>query len=105
MPLEIKMKYQSVTLAMDIMFVNKIPFLLTVSHGLHFGTAENLPNRQVQTIKAALKTVIALYAHRGFKIRSINAGPEFEPLQAQLPSQVFNFCAKNKHVPEIEHYV
>jgi hypothetical protein len=54
-PLKIKMKYQSVTLAMDIMFVNKIPFLFTVSHGLHFGTAENLPNHQVQTIKVALK--------------------------------------------------
>jgi hypothetical protein len=26
-------------------------------------------------------------------------------LQAQLPSQVFNFCAQNEHVLEIEHYI
>jgi hypothetical protein len=67
-PLEIKKKYQLITLAMDIMFVNKIPFLLTISHGLHFGTAENMPSRQVQTVTAALKNIIALYACREFKI-------------------------------------
>jgi hypothetical protein len=66
---------------------------------------KNVPNRQVPTVVAAFKHIIALYARRGFKIRAINADPEFEPLQAELPSQVFNFCAQNKHVPEIERYV
>jgi hypothetical protein len=45
----IKEKYQFVMLVMDIMFVNKIPFLLTISCGLHFGTAKNLSNQQVMT--------------------------------------------------------
>jgi hypothetical protein len=40
LPMEIKEKNQFVTLAMDVMFVNKIPFLHTISHGSHFGTAE-----------------------------------------------------------------
>jgi hypothetical protein len=35
-------RYQSVVLGMDIMFVNAIPFLLTISRGLRFGTLENL---------------------------------------------------------------
>jgi hypothetical protein len=37
-PPAIKQKYQNVTLYIDIMFVNKIPFLLTISRRLHFGT-------------------------------------------------------------------
>jgi hypothetical protein len=41
-PMEIKKNYKFMMLAMDIMFVNKIPFLLTISHGLHFGIAENM---------------------------------------------------------------
>jgi hypothetical protein len=44
------------------------------------------------TVTTALKCVIALYACHGFKIRAINANPEFEPLQVELLSQVFNFC-------------
>jgi hypothetical protein len=46
-PMLIKEKYRFVMLAMDIMFVNKISFLLTISHGLHFATAKNSSNQQV----------------------------------------------------------
>jgi hypothetical protein len=98
-------KYRFLILAMDIMFVNKIPFLLTISRGLHFGTAKNLSNRQVMTVSTALKCVIALYAHCGFKICAINPDPEFEPLQEELPCQVFNFCTQNEHIPEIKCFV
>ena len=36
--------YHSVTLCMDNMFVNKMPFLVTISHNIKFGTAELLLN-------------------------------------------------------------
>jgi hypothetical protein len=48
---------------------------------------------------------IKLYVHHGFKICTINADPQFKPLWEKLPDQVFNFCAQDKHIPEIEHYV
>ena len=41
-PPAIKQKYQNVLLCIDLMFVNKIPFLLTIPRGLHFGTVVNL---------------------------------------------------------------
>jgi hypothetical protein len=31
-------------MAVDIMFVNKIPFLVTYGQGVRFGTIENLKN-------------------------------------------------------------
>jgi hypothetical protein len=43
-PPSILERFQKVVLAIDIMFVNKLPFLITVSRGLHFGTVESLPN-------------------------------------------------------------
>jgi hypothetical protein len=43
-PLSILERYQHTVLAIDIMFVNKIPFLITISWGLHTGTIENLAN-------------------------------------------------------------
>jgi len=63
------------------MFVNKIPFLITISRCIKFGTAERLINRQISTIKRAIQTTIAQYHSRGFRVATILADPEFESLQ------------------------
>jgi hypothetical protein len=39
-----------ITIAIDIMFVNKIPFLITLSREIKFTTVESIPNRQVTRI-------------------------------------------------------
>jgi hypothetical protein len=59
-PPSILARYQKI-IAVDIMFVNKIPFLITTSRGLHFGTVENLPNRQVPTVVSGLTRVLQVY--------------------------------------------
>ena len=81
-------RHQQVTLAMDIMFVNKIPFLLmTVSRCLHIRTRENIANRQVPNVANAVKCMLQLYHQSGFPVTTILANPEFGPLQAgTLPS-------------------
>ena len=43
------------------MFVNKLPFLITVSRGLRFGTVEFLTNRQIPTVTAAFHQVVQTY--------------------------------------------
>ena len=70
--------HQSVTLNIDIMFVNKVPFLITISSNLKFGTVEALLNCQVSTIVEKLKNVTKLYGHRGFHVETIMADQEFE---------------------------
>jgi hypothetical protein len=104
-PPSILERYQNVILAVDIMFVNKIPFLITTSRGLHFGTVENLPNRQVPTVVGGLTCVLQVYRRRGFWVMTILADPEFEPLQATFGQVSFNFCVQDEHVPEIERYI
>jgi hypothetical protein len=90
---------------MDIMFVNKIPFLATTSRGLHFGTVENLTNRKVPTVCKALQKAQEQCSRRGFDVTAVHADPEFEPLQAAFGQLQFNFCAQNEHVPEIERFI
>jgi hypothetical protein len=104
-PPSILERYQDVTLAVDIMFVNKIPFLITTSRGLHFGTVKNLPNGQVPTMVSGLTCVLQVYRRRGFRVTTILADPEFKPLQATFGQVSFNFCAQDEHVPEIEQYI
>jgi len=44
-PKEILQKYGEVTLDIDIMAINKIPFMITTSRHIHFGTAELIRNK------------------------------------------------------------
>jgi hypothetical protein len=96
-------QYQRAVMGMDIMFINKLPFLVTITRGLPFGTIEFLENRQVPTVQNALTKVLRVYRHRGFRMEMINADPEFEPLQEKFGC--FNFCAQGEHVPEVEQYI
>ena len=79
-PIRILKHHQQVTIAIEIMFINAIPLFITISQNLHFGTVDVLPNRQEATIKNKLWAVIHLYEQRGFRLTSIMADPEFEPL-------------------------
>jgi hypothetical protein len=87
------------------MFVNKIPFLVTKSQHIHFGTIKSLANRQTPTVAAALKSVLHIYHRRGFHVITVNADPEFQPLEAEVGSVQFNFRARDEHVPDIKRYI
>ena len=60
-PRMIRELYKNVALCIDIMFVNKIPFFITLSRGIKFITIEALDNRQTKTVCKKLVTVIRLY--------------------------------------------
>ena len=102
-PPEIIKTYRSIILTMDIMFINKVAFFVTSSRNLKIGTVEALPNRQIPTIIQRLKSVIALYRHRGFEISAILADNEFEAIRPQFP--MLNCAAANEHVPEVERFI
>ena len=102
-PHKILKTHRSIALAINIMFINSVAFLLTTSRNLKFGTVEALENRQVTTIVRKLKTIERLYHQRGFRIVSMLADPEFEPIRPEFP--YLNCCAANEHVPDIERYV
>lgn len=96
---EILARHQQVTLAMEIMFVNKIPFFVNIN----FVTVIGLPNRQVATISSELKKIVRLYRHCGFNVTTIVCNPEFEPLRPDF--LYFNTCAAGEHIPEIERMI
>jgi hypothetical protein len=102
-PFEVMRLHGDITLTIDIMFVNKIPFFITKSHDIHFVTVKALPTCQIVTVNKVLQNVIALYKSRGFFIESILAGHEFEALCPWHPK--INTAAANKHVPDIKRQI
>ena len=107
LPPTIQQHYQEVTLACDIMYVNKIPFLMSVSRHLRFGTAQHIKNQQGATIFNGIRAIHQIYLQRGFQICNAFMDGQFEPLQGNLAelSILLNTASNDEHVPEIERQI
>ena len=78
-PPDLLERHPSMTIVMDILFINNIPLLLSMSRGLKFMTIEVLPDRQIKTIRDKVWTICRLYQDRGIGVDSIFADAEFDP--------------------------
>jgi hypothetical protein len=107
-PRDIMSLYREVTLCVGIMYLNKIPFLLTISRNIKFATIKLLANRQENTIGKCLLNVMRLYSSRGFLVNMMHADSEFEMLRGQGLSKAgsgLNVCSNAEHVPKIERFI
>jgi hypothetical protein len=95
------------TLAFNLMFVNKKPFLVTFPHNIRFGTVEKLRSRSDAAVLASLKDVFKRYRGGGVTVETILADQEFDSLCGDLASmQVqLNTTARDEHVGNIERYL
>jgi hypothetical protein len=105
---EIMENDRNVILCIDIMFVNRIPFFLTISKKLHFITAEVLDNRKEESLVKALKRVYGVYRKRGFRINNILADAKFQCTRRAVATDLrseLNICGENEHIPDIERCI
>ena len=108
-PKEFLKLHKEVVLTMDIFFVNKIPFFLTLSRVIYFTAVNHLSDRKVDTIFKAFKEVYMYYLQRGFRIETVLTDGEFEPLKPLIQSIPYgprvNVSSKSEHVPDIERRI
>ena len=102
-PLEISVKYKNVVLSADFMFVNQIPFLNTISHGLKFITTRQMAPKAANSTET-FKIIKKFYALRGFRITEIRADGQFEPIRGDLAEMkiMLNTTSEAEHVGAIE---
>jgi hypothetical protein len=77
-PFNINKAHKDVTLCFDIMFVNNITFLVTVSRSLRLGTIDRLATRQANVVGKGLIKAIALYRQLGFWVYECHGDREIE---------------------------
>ena len=96
--------YRNVTLSVDVMFVNRIPFLTSISRHLKFITAETLHNRTTIQLVQCVKNAKALYTKRGFNVATAIMDGELVPMRTALLNMgvSLNTASASEHVPEIE---
>jgi hypothetical protein len=76
-PIEIRQLHRVVTLSIDVFFVNKIPFFITLSQKLMFTTVTHLENRKALTIFKSLKSIFYYYLQKEFHVLTINSDNDF----------------------------
>jgi hypothetical protein len=100
--------YRYLTVYVDIMFVNKIPFFMSISRNIHFITAEVLGNRRQATLIKALQRIHGIYSKRGFRITLVLGDSEFECTRGAIATELqsdLNICGDDEHVPDIERCI
>ena len=104
MPQNILENNNKITLSIDMMFVNKIPSVTTISRHINFMTVESIQKRTKLQLSESIKKVISIYTQRGFKMEHAPLDGEFIPLNTEFLNMRIhaNFATRNEHVPEIE---
>ena len=94
---------------MRYIFVNKIPFSLTLSRNIYFTVVNHLENCTVPEIFKAFKKVYQHYLHSGFGITTVHEDSEFGPLKVLIYSlrggPLANLNTENEHVPDIKRRI
>ena len=104
-PREVAERLKYLTLAADVFFVDKIPFLITMSRKLQFVTAEFTPSRTAAKLAEHLKKVLRVYRRVGYVVRYMFMDGEFEKIKPLMPTVVCNTTAANEHVTDIERKI
>jgi hypothetical protein len=89
--------HEYVTLAVDVMFVNGLPFLVTLSRGISLVTIEFLPSRTAKRLVHTLRREFRIYRTGGYVIQMTLMDIEFEKLKPMLPEIVLNTTAAREH--------
>jgi hypothetical protein len=95
-------RLQDVTLEADVMFVNGLPFFVTVSRVIKFATCEALPSQTAPQLCSSLTKVITLYRQRNFRVNFCLMDMQFEPLVTMMHDTTINTTAAREHVSGIE---
>ena len=95
------------TLAANVMHVNGIPMLVTISRNIRFATVEALPNRNLPTLVKGIKSVATVYKRAGFRVTTSLMDGEFEPMRSDLANLeiALNKTARDEHVGDIERFI
>ena len=94
----------NVCLYIDIMYVNGMPFLTTLSKNIKYHTAMWATDHMVPTIANLVESVLKLYSRDSFQVTDVCADCKFKPVLYILQDSGWSFTTNlantQEHVPE-----
>jgi hypothetical protein len=106
-PQEILDLNKELTVAADLMFVNGLPFVTSISRNVKFTTIEYVTSKSEPNLIKSLLKIVSLYKAKGFNPSTALMDREFECIRLQLLSHGVNLntTATSDHVPDIERQI
>ena len=96
--------YGEVTLCVDLMYMNKVPLLVTLSRNVKFGMVDAVADQKEATLLKYIGAVVTLYRKAGFKVTTTLMDGEFVPLHGGLTELgvTLNERSRDEHVGDIK---
>ena len=106
-PEQIEEKMKTIELTVDVMFVNKIPLVISLGKNKKFTTIENVVDRKMATLLKALRSIKSVYTNKNIIITTLYMDNDFEVLRNALRDKGINLntTADDEHVPQIERQI
>ena len=97
--------HSAVTLVADVVFVNGILLLITLSRKINLVTIKHAPTPTSSSLASLLLWVIQLYIHTGFRPHTVLMDMEFDKVKDKLPTIIINTTAARENVAEIKQKI
>ena len=106
-PAGILKRYQKVTLCVDIMYINRVVMLVSISRNIKFATIEAIPNSKSTVLTTGIKGILQIYQQHGFRVEVALMDGEFGHLCGEMASMgvMLNETSWDKHVGDIERFI
>ena len=104
-PTQLYEKLRDVTLAADVMFVNSLPFFVTVSRGIKMITVQFLPSRTASVLCDKLRSIMNIYRRGGYLVKTALMDGEFKPLIDVMDDVNVNTTSAREHVGDVERCI
>ena len=104
-PPEILENHESLTMCIDLMFVNSIAFLTGVDRSVINRSCRYLTNQTADELYKAIDKSLRVYNEAGFTVTDIHCDGQFRPLMDPVADDLnikMNYATANEHVPEAE---
>ena len=99
--------YQKVTLCVDIMYVNRVAMLVSISRNIKFATIKAIPNNKSTMLMAGIKGILQIYQRHGFSVEVALMDGEFSHLRGEMASMgvMLNETSRDEHMGDIERFI
>ena len=113
-PKELVEAHKGIYLCADLMWVDGVGHLVTLSKNLKYYTATYIPDKKAETIAKAFDEVFKAYNRAGFEIIQVDADKEFEAVKPYLEDEEecgitcnihdirYNITAGKEHKNDVE---
>ena len=92
---------------MDVLTVNSLNFLSTISHEIYYRTAQYVKKPVTYVYEGCTEELLAVYRKGGFNITKTHCNNDFRKvmdpfLAKKYPTIKMNYAAAQEHVPQAE---